>query len=87
MNQQGAGEGQPDPEPDEEDFAPTPFDGPYFLPVVLFGMAAWFGYDGFLSEDAGMQRWWWFNQGGAVLWAVLGGWFLYKARREEAAGS
>ena len=69
---------------EEEEFAPTPFDGPYFLPVVLLGLAAWFGYDGWINADASMQRWWWFNQGGALIFALWGGWLLFKARREQA---
>lgn len=85
MNQPSGDEASPDQGSDEEEFAPTPFDGPYFVPVVLFGLAAWFAYDGWISEDASLQEWWWFNQGGAVVWAVLGAWSLYKARRDAAA--
>ena len=85
MNPEGPGDSTGS-DREEEELAPTPFDGPYFLPVVLFGLAAWFGYDGWISQDASMQRWWWFNQGGAVLFGVWGAWLLYKARRDEAKG-
>ena len=71
-------------EPPEE-FVPTPFDGPYFLPVVLLGLAAWFGYDGWITDDPSMEQWWWFNQGGAVVFAVLGAWYLYQALRDAKA--
>lgn len=54
----------------EEEFAPTPFDGPWVMPVLLLGFAAWFGYDGWLNDDPDMVRWWWFNQGGALLFGV-----------------
>lgn len=72
---------------DEEDFVPTPFDGPYFLPVVLLGLAIWFGYDGWITDDASMAEWWWFNQGGAVLFAVWGAWSLRRAIREGRDGA
>lgn len=35
---------------EEGDEASSPFDHPAFLPVLLFAMAAWFGYDGWFSE-------------------------------------
>ena len=85
MSQGETDEAKPHGEQDEEEFAPTPFDGPYFVPVLLFALAAWFAYDGWFSTDASMQEYGWFNQGGAVLWAVLGSWYLYKARRDESA--
>ena len=65
-----------------DDVAPTPFDGPWFLPVVLTGLALWFGYDGWFSPDESMAQWWWFNQGGAVLFAAGAAWYGYKAYRE-----
>jgi hypothetical protein len=34
---------------DSED-ASSPFDHPAFLPVLVFGMACWFGYDGWFNE-------------------------------------
>lgn len=85
MSQSETDGAKPPVEREEEEFAPTPFDGPYFLPLLLFGLAAWFAYDGWFSTDASMQEYWWFNQGGAVIWAVAGAWYLYKARHEQAA--
>jgi hypothetical protein len=31
--------------------ASTPFDKPYFMPVLLFILALWFGYDGWFNEE------------------------------------
>lgn len=71
-------------EVDPDDFAPTPFDSPFVLPVVLLGLTVWFGYDGWLNPDPDMQRWWWFNQGGAVVFLLGGLWSLRRALRERA---
>jgi hypothetical protein len=38
---------------DEED-ASSPFDHPAFLPVLLWGLAVWFGYDGWINQDPEM---------------------------------
>ena len=84
MTEDGSGEVAPDGEVEEEEFAPTPFDGPYFLPVVLFGLAIWFGYDGWLNEAEHLQDDLWFNRVGALIWATAGAWFLYRARREDS---
>lgn len=35
---------------DEEEDASSPFDHPAFLPVILFAVALWFGYDGWFNE-------------------------------------
>jgi hypothetical protein len=29
----------------------TPFDKPFFMPVLLFLLALWFGYDGWFNEE------------------------------------
>ena len=29
----------------------TPFEKPFFMPVVLFALALWFGYDGWFNEE------------------------------------
>jgi len=31
--------------------AGTPFDRPYFMPVLLFVLALWFGYDGWFNDE------------------------------------
>jgi hypothetical protein len=39
-------------EPDDDDeSAGSPFDHPAFLPVLVFAMALWFGYDGWFNES------------------------------------
>jgi hypothetical protein len=62
--------------------APTPFDGPWFLPIVLTGLALWFAYDGWFTPDESMAQWWWFNQGGALLFGAGAVWYGRKAYRE-----
>ncbi len=58
----------PEPEseatPEDEEVAPTPFDHPLFLPVLLGGLTLWFGYDGWLNDDPGMQEHLTFNRVG-----------------------
>ena len=38
-------------EEDDDDDAGSPFDHPAFLPVLLWALALWFGYDGFINQD------------------------------------
>lgn len=45
----------------------SPFDHPYFLPVLLFLFALWFGYDGWLNDDPEMQEHVAFNRNGFVV--------------------
>ena len=59
-----------DPEADpeavpEEDGTParTPFDNPWFLPVIVSGLTLWFGYDGWFNEKIEAVM---FNRYGAV---------------------
>jgi hypothetical protein len=47
---------QLDPEPTEKAArdgkpAPTPFDNPWLLPILLTGFAFWFAYDGWLNPN------------------------------------
>ncbi len=75
---------QPREADDQEELAPTPFDGPFFLPVLLLGLAAWFGYDGWLTDDTEMlEKWWWWNRGGAVIFAASSAWTFARALRER----
>lgn len=61
-------------EDDDEDEASSPFDHPAFLPVLLFGMALWFGYDGWFSETIESVRFnrygFFFLLGGAAYFAL-----------------
>ncbi len=45
--------GEPEDPKSGEESAPatTPFDKPFFMPVLLFALALWFGYDGWFNEE------------------------------------
>jgi hypothetical protein len=64
--------------------APTPFDNPFFLPVLLWAGAAWFGYD-IVTDAEAYQNYPLFNQGGFALLSVLAIYFTWKAIKERRA--
>ncbi len=68
----------------DEEHAPTPFDNPFFLPVLLIGFSLWFIYDGWLNPE---MEWIKFNRVGAAIFSVLAIWFTAKAIRERRAAS
>lgn len=68
----------------DEEYAPTPFDNPFFLPVLLVGFSLWFIYDGWLNPD---MEWIKFNRIGAAIFLPLAIWFTVKAIRERRAAS
>ena len=68
----------------EEEYAPTPFDNPFFLPVLLTGFALWFIYDGWFNPD---MEWIKFNRIGGAISSVLAIWFTVRAIRERRAAS
>jgi hypothetical protein len=71
--------------PPDDRPAETPFDNPFFLPVVLWGLAAWFGWD-IVTNAQAYQDYPRFNQGGfAVLSvaAIYWTWGAFKERRAE----
>jgi len=68
----------------EEEYTPTPFDNPFFLPVLLIGFSLWFIYDGWFNPD---MEWIKFNRIGAAILSVLAIWFTVKAIRERRADS
>jgi hypothetical protein len=82
----------PKPTEGEEEIAPTPFDNPFFLPVVLIGMTLWLGYDGFLNKEfieshTGDEAWVvGFNRWGALVVGLLAAWFTFRAIRERSSG-
>lgn len=57
----------PQPIEEVEEQAPTPFDHPLFLPVLLGGLMLWFGYDGWLNDDPDMAEHITFNRIGFVV--------------------
>jgi hypothetical protein len=71
---------------EEEEQAPTPFDHPLFMPVLLGGLMFWFGYDGFINDDPDMAEHITFNRVGfAVLFvgAIYTGITGYKEWKED----
>ena len=83
---------QPPKPNEEEEIAPTPFDNPYFLPVVLIGMTLWLAYDGFLNTEfieshTGDEAWVvGFNRWGSLVVGVLAAWFTFRAVKERSSG-
>ena len=77
---------EPVSDEEREDERPkTPFDNPFFLPVLLWIFAAWFGYDAFLNSDEHMQEPFtlWFNRIGfpiATLFALRLTWTALRQR-------
>ena len=70
-------------EGEEEEYVPTPFDGPYVLPVLFGMLTLWFGYDGWFSTDPDLADDLLFNRGGAVVFAVACAWTWFQAKRRE----
>ena len=70
---------------DEDDEASSPFDHPYFLPVLLWALAAWFGYDGWINQDPDMLEHLAFNRWGFAALATAGVYFTVQAIREKRA--
>jgi hypothetical protein len=78
------------PPPDDdgrEEPVRTPFDNPFFLPVLLWIFAVWFGYDAFFNVDEHMQEpvTLWFNRIGFPVVLLLAVYFTIKGLREKRA--
>jgi hypothetical protein len=73
-----------DAEEGEDRPAPTPFDNPFFLPVLLWAFAAWFGYD-IVTDAEAYQEYPLFNQGGFALLSALAIYFTWSAIKEKRA--
>jgi hypothetical protein len=78
-----------DPDPEDEDgSASTPFDNPFFLPVLLWIFAAWFLYDGWFNAS---MEWIQFNRWGFAVSGILAVYYtvrgLRERREERARGS
>ena len=67
---------------DEDRPASTPFDNPFFLPVLLWAFAAYFGYD-IVTDAEAYQKYPLFNQGGFALLSVLAIYFTWSAIKEK----
>ena len=79
-DQMRAGDGAVDAEEDDE--AASPFDHLAFLPVLLWGLALWFGYDGWINQDPDMLEHVAFNRWGFGILVVLGIYFTVQSLRE-----
>lgn len=66
----------------EQTPAPTPFDHPLFLPVILIGLTLWFGYDGFIEDDPEMLEHLTFNRVGFAVLLLASLWFGYRGLKE-----
>lgn len=73
-------------EEEDDDEASSPFDHPAFLPVLLWGLAAWFGYDGWINQDPDMLEHVAFNRWGFAILVALGLYFTIQSVREIRAG-
>ena len=65
-----------------DDDASSPFDHPAFLPVLLWGLAVWFGYDGWINQDPDMLEHVAFNRWGFGILVVLGLYFTVQSLRD-----
>jgi hypothetical protein len=65
----------------DEDDGSSPFDHPAFLPVLLWALAVWFGYDGWLNQDPDMAEHITFNRVGFGVLVVAGTWYTVQALR------
>ena len=68
------------PEDPDDDAAPsTPFDSPWFLPLLLWPLSAWFGYDGWFNSEIESIM---FNRVGFGLLLAGAIWTTVQAYRE-----
>ncbi len=72
--------GSDDESEDEDGPASTPFDNPFFLPVLLWVFAVWFFYDGWFNPE---MEWIQFNRYGFAVCGVLATWYTVRAVRER----
>jgi hypothetical protein len=75
---------QDDDEHREDGPASTPFDNPFFLPVLLWAFAAWFGYD-IITNAQAYQDNPKFNEYGLLAMGVLATYFTWSAIKERRA--
>jgi hypothetical protein len=66
----------------DEEEASSPFDHPAFLPVLLWGLAIWFGFDGWFNPKIEAVM---FNRYGFGVLVLLGIYFTFQSIREVRA--
>jgi hypothetical protein len=66
----------------EEEEASSPFDHPAFLPVLIWGLAIWFGFDGWFNPKIEAVM---FNRYGFGVLVLLGIYFTIQSIREVRA--
>jgi hypothetical protein len=66
--------------------SPTPFDNPFFLPVVLWALAVWFAWDVVTGAEA-YQKYPMFNIGGLAILTPAAIYFTWSAIKERRAKS
>ena len=70
---------------DEEDrLSPTPFDNPFFLPVLLWAFAGWFAFD-IVTNAQAYQDNPKFNEYGLLVMGALALYFTWSAVKEKRA--
>ena len=84
MEQQSGDAAATDEEEDEEDTG-SPFDHPAFLPVLLWALAIWFGYDGWINQDPDMLEHLSFNRWGFAALVTAGTYYTVQSLREARA--
>ena len=67
---------------EDEEEASSPFDHPAFLPVLIWGLALWFGFDGWFNPKIEAVM---FNRYGFGVLVVLGIYFTIQSVREVRA--
>jgi len=65
---------------DDEGPAATPFDNPFFLPVLLWVFTAWFFYDGWFNPE---MEWIQFNRWGFAIAGLLAVYYTLRGVRER----
>ena len=78
-----AGEASNDVDDDDDDEdAGSPFDHPAFLPVLLWALAVWFGYDGWINQDPDMLEHVAFNRWGFGALVIAGTYYTVQSVKE-----
>ena len=72
-------------EEEEDEDGGSPFDHPAFLPVLLWALAVWFGWDGWITDKPDMLEHSTFNRVGFGVLVTAGTYYTVQALRERRA--